>query len=113
MEPRPLGPGGRPVERRARQPLLYRPDQLLGRRKIHLRRAADKRRLAGHLLTVAALAALSIWWVVPLHWFAGPVLVAITATHGIHLGDLAVFGFALAGLRSLAAVKRLVVGSLA
>jgi hypothetical protein len=108
MEPRPLGPGGRPVDRRARQPLLYRPDQLLGRRPIRLRRAADKRRLAGHLLAVAALAGLSIWWIVPLHWFAGPVLVTLTANHGVHAADLAVFGFAALALRSLVAARRLV-----
>ena len=110
MEPRPLGPGGRPVERRARQPLLYRPDQLLGRRRIHLRRAADKRRLVGHLLAVAALGALSVWWVVPLHTFAGPVLLTLTATHGVHLGDLAVLAFAALAWRSLARARRLVFG---
>jgi hypothetical protein len=113
MEPRPLGPGGRPVERRARQPLLYRPDQLLGRRKIYLRRAADKRRLAAHLAAVVALVGLSIWWVVPLHSFAGPVLVSITASHGVHLGDLTVFAFVLLALRSLGAARRLVFGPVA
>jgi hypothetical protein len=113
MEPRPLGPGGRPVQRRARQPFLYRPDQLLGRRKIHLRRAADKRRLAAHLAVVVALAGLSIWWIVPLHSFAGPVLVTITPAHGVHLGDLAVVAYALLALRSLVAARRLVFGPVA
>jgi len=113
MAPRPLGPGGRPVERRARQPLLYRPDQLLGRRKIYLRRAADKRRLAAHLLAVVGLVALSVWWVVPLHSFAGPVLLTFTATHGVHLGDLAVLAFVLLAVRSLAAARRLVLGPVA
>jgi hypothetical protein len=113
MEPRPLGPGGRPVDRRARQPFLYRPDQLLGRRPIRLRRAADKRRLAGHLLAVAALAGLSIWWIVPVHSFTGPVLLTLTATHGVHLGDLTVFGFAALAVRSLVAARRLVFGPFA
>jgi hypothetical protein len=109
MEPRPLGPDGRPAERRARQPLLYRPDQLLGRTPIRLRRAADKRRLAAHLLAVAGLAGLSIWWVVPLHWFAGPVLLTLTRTHGVHAGDLPVFAFGALALRSLVAARRIVV----
>jgi hypothetical protein len=107
MEPRPLGPGGRPVERRARQPFLYRPGQLLGRQPIRRRRAADKRRLAGHLLAVAALGGLSVWWIVPLHWFAGPVVLPLTAAHGVHVADLAVFGFAALALRSLSAARRI------
>jgi hypothetical protein len=99
---------GRIVERRAPQPLVYRPDQLLGRRPIRLRRRSDKIRLAAHLAAVAGLAALSIWWVVPLHAFAGPVLLTLTATHGVHVGDLPVLLFAAVAARSMLAVQHLV-----
>ena len=94
-------------ERRAPEPLVYRPDQLLGRRPIRLRRRSDKIRLVAHVLAVALLVGLSIWWVVPLHAFAGPVLLTLTATHGVHAGDLPVLVFlALAG-RSMLTVQRL------
>jgi hypothetical protein len=99
--------GGRGAERRAPEPLVYRPDQLLGRRPIRLRRRSDKVRLVAHLTVVAALVALSIWWVVPLHAFAGPVLLTLTATHGIHEGDLPVFLFLAVAARSLLAAQRL------
>jgi hypothetical protein len=95
---------GQGVERRAPEPLLYQRDQLLGRRPIRLRRRSDKIRLAAHLAAVALLVALSIWWVVPLHAFAGPVVLTLTATHGVHVGDLPVLVFlALAGRSALAA----------
>jgi hypothetical protein len=45
---------------------------------------------------------------VPLYWFAGPVLLTLTATHGVHVGDLAVFGFAALAARSLLRARRLV-----
>jgi hypothetical protein len=99
--------GGRGAERRAPEPLVYRPDQLLGRRSIRLRRRSDKVRLAAHLTIVAVLVVLSIWWVVPLHAFAGPVLLTLTATHGIHAGDLPVFVFLAVAGRSMLAAQRL------
>ena len=99
---------GRAVERRAPQPFLFTPDELLGRRPIRLRRAADKRRLVAHLVLAAALVGLSGWWVVPLHAFAGPVLVTFTAEHGVHAGDLPVLGFLAVAGRSLLTAGRLV-----
>jgi hypothetical protein len=105
---RPVDEGGDPVERRAPQPFLFTPDELLGRRRIRLRRAADKRRLAAHLALAAALVALSGWWVVPLHAFAGPVLVTLTAGRGVHAGDLPVLAFLAVAARSLVSASRLV-----
>jgi hypothetical protein len=99
---------GRTVERRAPEPLVYRPEQLLGRRPIRLRRRSDKIRLAAHLAAVAVLVGLSIWWVVPLHAFAGPVLLTLTATHGVHVGDLPVLLFLAVAARSMMAVQHLV-----
>ena len=99
---------GQGVERRAPEPLLYQRDQLLGRRPIRLRRRSDKIRLAAHLAAVALLVALSIWWVVPLHAFAGPVLVTLTASHGVHAGDLPVLVFLAIAARSLISASRLV-----
>lgn len=101
--------GSRGAERRAPEPLVYRPDQLIGRRPIRLRRRSDKVRLAAHLTAVAALVALSIWWVVPLHAFAGPVLLTLTATHGIHEGDLPVFVFLAIAARSLFRAQRIAI----
>jgi hypothetical protein len=99
-------PGG--TERRAPEPLLFTPGQLTGRAPIRLRRRSDKFRLAGHLAAVAALLALTAWWVLPLHGFAGPVLLSLTSSHGVHAGDLPCLAFlALAG-RSLFRAGRLV-----
>lgn len=99
-------PGG--VERRAPEPLLFSPDQVLGRAPIRLRRRSDKIRLVAHLAAVAALLALTAWWVLPVHAFAGPVVLTLTATRGVHAGDLPSLLFvALAG-RSLWAAGRLV-----
>ena len=95
------------TERRAPEPLLYRPDQLLGRRRIRLRRATDKARFAAHVTAAAALVALSVWWVVPLHAFAGPVLLTLTATHGVHEGDLPVLVFLAVAARSLLSAQQL------
>jgi hypothetical protein len=100
-------------DRRARQPLLYTPDQLVGRTPIRLRRAADKRRLVAHLVAAIGLLALSGWWVVPLHAFAGPVLVTLTRTHGVHIGDLPAIAFLAVAARSLLAAWRLGAGPLA
>jgi hypothetical protein len=99
--PRPTGPDG---ERRARPPLLYTRDQLLGRAPIYTRRLSDKRRLAAHLLAVVLLIALTAWWVLPRHAFAGPVLLDLTATNGVHLGDLPTVLFLAVCLRSLVAL---------
>jgi len=104
---RPVTPDGRLVERRAPERLLYQPDQLLGRRPIRLRRRSDKIRLAAHLGAVVALVALSLWWVVPLHGFAGPVVLTLSRSHGVHAGDLPVVAFLALGARSSFAAKQL------
>lgn len=88
-------------ERRAPEPLLYSADQLLGRAPIRLRRAADKRRLAMHLLLAALLVALTAWWVLVPHVFAGPTLLVLGAGHGVHLGDLPSLLFLAVAGRSL------------
>ena len=94
-------------ERRAPEPRLYTPDQLLGRTPIRLRRASDRRRLAAHLLAVAILSVLTLWWVVPAHAFAGPVLLTLTRSHGVHAGDLPSLGFVALAVRSTFAAGRL------
>lgn len=106
-EERPIGPDGRPVERRAPRPLRYTGGELLGRQPIRLRRASDKRRLAAHVVAALALVALSAWWVLPLHAFAGPVLVTLTETHGVHAGDLPVLVFLAVAARSSVTAGRL------
>lgn len=110
-EDRPAELDGRPIERRAPERVLFSPDQLLGRRPIRLRRRSDKIRLAGHLVAISVLAALSIWWVVPLHAFAGPVLLTLTRTHGVHVGDLPVLVFFAVAVRSMFAAQQLLVSS--
>lgn len=96
------------VERRAPEPLLYTPEQLAGRAPIRLRRRRDKLRLMAHLATAAALAVLTAWWVVPVHAFAGPVLLSLTAGHGVHVGDLPTLLFLAVAGRSLLQAVRLV-----
>lgn len=100
---------GVPEDRRAPQRKLFTPGQLLGTEPIRLRRASDKRRLVGHLLAVALLVALTGWWVVPAHSFAGPVLVRLSATQGVHRGDLPVLVFLAVAARSLVAARTLLV----
>ena len=95
------------TERRAPEPLVYSPEQLLGRQPIRVRRRSDKIRLAAHLAAVVLLVALSVWWVVPLHAFAGPVLLTLTATHGVHAGDLPVLVFLAVAARSMLTAQRL------
>jgi hypothetical protein len=95
-------------ERRAPQPRLYSWEQLRGRQRIYLRRRSDKARFAAHLGAAAGLVGLSAWWVFPLHSFAGPVLVSLTRTHGVHVGDLATLPFlAIAGWSSISALRML------
>jgi hypothetical protein len=95
-------------ERRLPEPLLYSRDQLLGRTPIRLRRKSDKRRLVAHLVAATGLVALSGWWVIPLHSFAGPVLLRLTRTHGVHRGDLPALVFLLFAGWSLTQARRIV-----
>ena len=95
-----------PVERRSRERFLYSWDQLLGRAPIYTRRRRDKQRLVVHVAAVVLLVGLTLWWVVPLHAFAGPVLVTLTASHGVHVGDLPTLLFLAVAARSLLVVVR-------
>jgi hypothetical protein len=97
----------RQTERRAPQPLLYSPDQLRGRQRIYLRRRSDKARFAAHVVGAVGLVGLSVWWVFPLHSFAGPVLLTLTAGHGVHLGDLPALPFLFAATWSAVAAGRM------
>lgn len=97
-----------PNERRAPEPLLYSNAQLRGRQPIYLRRRRDKVRFAAHVVGAGALVTLSAWWVIPLHSFAGPVLLTFTRSHGVHLGDLpAVPLLVVAGWSAVAARRML------
>lgn len=96
------------AERRAPERALFTVDQLLGRSPIWLRRRTDKWRLAGHLVAVVALTALTVWWVVPLHAFAGPVLLKLAPGHGVHAGDLPTLAFLGLAVRSLRSAQRIV-----
>jgi len=53
------------------------------------------------------LVALSLWWVIPLHSFAGPILVKLTPGHGVHLGDLPTVPFLLVAAWSTIAALRM------
>lgn len=90
-----------PIDRRARQRRLFTLDQLLGRAPIYVRRSSDRMRIALHLGFAAALLVLSAWWVVPPHAWAGPVLVTLAPSRGVHVGDLPTLGFVAVALRSL------------
>lgn len=96
------------VERRAPERKLFTVDQLLGRSPIWLRRRTDKWRLAAHILVVIALVALTVWWVVPLHAFAGPVLLKLAPGRGVHAGDLPTLAFLALAARSLRSAQRIV-----
>jgi hypothetical protein len=99
-------------ERRAPEPWLYTGEQLAGRVPIRLRRRRDKRRLAYHLVLALVLATLTVWWVVPVHAFTGPVLIAfagLNGDHGVHLGDLPSLVFVAVAARSAVQACRLVV----
>ncbi len=93
-----------PADQRARQRLLYTAEQLLGRQPIYTRRSSDKWRLTIHLGVVSVVTALTVWWVVPLHSWAGPVVVTLTRTHGIHEGDLPTLLLLAVALRSVVAM---------
>ena len=96
-----------PTERRSPEPLLYCRAQLQGDARIYLRRRRDKVRFAAHVGAALALVMLSVWWVVSLHSFTGPVLVEFTSSHGVHLGDLPVVAFLCAGAWSVVAAVRM------
>lgn len=98
----------RSVERRAPEPLLYTGEQLAGRAPIRLRRRRDKARLTSHLVVALALVALTVWWVVPLHAFAGPVVMTLDGAHGVHLGDLPCLAFVALAFNSAVQACRLV-----
>lgn len=83
------------TERRKPEPLLYTTAQLQGRSRIYLRRRRDKVRFAAHVGGAAGLVGLSLWWVIPLHSFAGPVLLTLAPGHGVHVGDLPTVPFLL------------------
>ena len=96
-----------PERRRSEKRFLYTKDQLLRRSPIYLRRRRDKHRLIGHVCVAAALMGLSLWWVIPVHAFAGPVLVTLTRSHGVHVGDLPTLVFLAVALRSLVVATQL------
>jgi len=73
--------------------LLYSTAQLQGRSRIYFRRRSDKVRFAAHVGGATGLVALSLWWVIPLHSFAGPVLLTLSPGHGVHVGDLPTLPF--------------------
>jgi len=99
------------TDRRTPEPLLYSPAQLRGRSRIYLRRRRDKVRFAAHLGAAAGLFGLSVWWVIPVHSFAGPVLMTFAPGHGVHVGDLPTILFLLVGAWSVvAAVRTLEIG---
>ena len=101
-----------PTERRAPEPLLYSTEQLRGRSRIYFRRRTDKVRFAAHVGGACGLAALSWWWVIPVHSFAGPVLVRLTPGHGVHVGDLPTLPFlAVAAWSGMTALRLLDVRS--
>lgn len=101
-----MGPTHAPVERRSRERFVYSWDQLLGRAPIYTRRRRDKQRLVAHVVAVVVLVSLTTWWVVPLHPFAGPVLFTLTASHGVHVGDLPTLVFLAVAARSVLVVAR-------
>ena len=96
-----------PTERRTPEPLLYSTAQLQGRSRIYFRRRRDKVRFAAHVGGAGGLVALSLWWVIPLHSFAGPVLLRLTASHGVHVGDLPTLPFLVVAAWSVVAALRM------
>lgn len=104
-QPRATSAGGTgvTVDRRSAGRGAYSRAQLLGRAPIRLRRRGDRLRLTLHLAFALGLLGLSVWWVIPFHPFAGPVLFVVAPGTGVHLGDLPTLGF-------VALAARLVVG---
>lgn len=49
------------------------------------------------VLAAAALWAVVVWWVVAAHPLTGPVLVTVTESNGVHLGDLPAVALGVAG----------------
>ena len=98
-----------PTERRTPEPFLYSTAQLQGFSRIYLRRRRDKARFAAHVGVSCGLVALSLWWVIPLHAFAGPVLLRLTPAHGVHIGDLPTVPFLLVAAWSVIAARRMLV----
>lgn len=94
-------------QRRAPRSRLYTRDELLGRTPLRLRRRSDKVRLMVHVGAVLAMVALAAWWTLPLHGFAGPVLVVIAPGRGLHLGDVPALAFVGVALRSLLIAGRI------
>lgn len=99
--PSPGDAGAPRRDRRAQQRRSYTLDQVLGRAPIRLRRRSDKVRLAAHVCATVAMAALIAWWVLPVHAFTGPVLVAFAPGRGVHLGDLPAVVFVIVAARSV------------
>ncbi|MEO5842755.1 MAG: hypothetical protein ABIQ73_16790 [Acidimicrobiales bacterium] len=96
------------TERRTPEAVLYTPAQLQGRSRIYFRRRTDKIRFAAHVGGACGLVALSLWWVIPLHSFAGPVLLKLTPAHGVHAGDLPTVPFLfVAAWSAVAAIRML------
>jgi hypothetical protein len=102
-----MGAVEHPTERRTPEPLLYSTAQLQGRSRIYLRRRRDKVRFAAHVGAAFGLLALSLWWVIPLHSFAGPVLLKLTPAHGVHVGDLPTVPFLFVAVWSVVAAMRM------
>lgn len=95
-----------PTERRAPEPLLYSKAQLKGRSRIYFRRRSDKFRFVAHLAGACGFVGLSLWWVIPVHSFAGPVLLTLTPGRGVHAGDLSTVPFLFAALWFVIAAAR-------
>jgi hypothetical protein len=95
------------TDRRTPEPLLYSTAQLQGRSRIYFRRRRDKVRFAAHVGAAGGLVALSLWWVIPLHSFAGPVLLRLTPGHGVHVGDLPTVPFLVVAAWSVVAALRM------
>jgi hypothetical protein len=93
-------------ERRAPEPVLYSPAQLKGRSRVYFRRKSDKVRFALHLGAASGLVGLSLWWVIPVHSFAGPVMMTFAQGHGVHFGDLPTVPFLLIAAWSAVAAMR-------
>jgi hypothetical protein len=98
--------GAQLVERRALPP-ANAPWELVRHRSLaYLRRRRAKEMLVAHGFVVAAMAALTAWWVVPHHAFSGRTIYVFSPGRGLHLGDLPAVLFVLVGLFSLGQVVR-------